>query len=237
VPFFNLTLGVLESKFFGESSKILAAAFSLARKHQPCILFFDEIDGMMKKRSSDDQSCTYSFKTEFLAQLDGMTTRATDSVIVIGATNNSQLLDDALKRRLPTVFHVGLPAAPDRFHILSIAMRDEPSHHPRPTASTHGWLVALTDGMSGSDLQEAYRVAAAARLAVQLQTTKFRDMLAAGTDDAFRTLAPITDEHWKMAAARIAATKAAADVAHCTSDGEARVGKVLSALMKTSAKP
>ena len=75
VPFFALTLATLESKWHGESVKLLEAAFRLARRVQPCILFFDEIDGMIRRRSGLDDSHVYAFKTQFLMHMDGVRKR------------------------------------------------------------------------------------------------------------------------------------------------------------------
>ena len=88
VPFISLSLSSLENKYYGESSKLIQGAFSLARKIQPCIVFFDEIDGLLRKRTDIDQSATYGFKTELLTQIDGMSSKKNDSIFVIGTTNN-----------------------------------------------------------------------------------------------------------------------------------------------------
>ena len=100
-PFVSLTLSNLENKFFGETSKLLNATFTLAQKLQPCVLFFDEIDGMIRTRSDSDQSCVYGFKTEFLTHMDGVNSRKSDAIIVVGCTNCADKLDPAVKRRLP----------------------------------------------------------------------------------------------------------------------------------------
>ena len=213
VQFLSLTLATLENKYFGESSKILAAAFSLARKIQPCILFFDEIDGMMKKRTSEDQACTYSFKTEFLTQMDGMSSNCSDAIVVIGSTNNSRVLDDALKRRLPKVYHIGLPAASERLAILNLCMRDEAPSHPRLVSPAHDWIAEATDKMSGSDLQEIYRAAASARLTSQLQYDEFREALSFGCiDDKLRA---ISDDEWRHAIQKMQTSRVVANSAYC----------------------
>ena len=220
VPFISITLGHLENKYFGESSKLLAAAFSLARKLQPVILFFDEIDGMVKKRSGEDQQCTYSFKTEFLAQMDGMGNGQTDAVFVIGTTNNASALDAAMKRRLPRVYDIGLPDASERVAILRSCMRDEPG----PRLDTSTWLGGATRTMSGSDLHELYRIAASLRLSEQLDDDSVRQALTdGGTLDGL--LRPIAKEEWTQALQRFSSSKRIAETTHC--DAPTKIDTVL----------
>ena len=109
VPFISLGLATIENKYFGESSKMLTAAFKYAQKIQPCIIFFDEIDGIMRKRSDMDQSCVYGLKTEMLALIDGMHSRKQDAVVIIGCTNHMKQLDAAILRRLNRSFEIRLP--------------------------------------------------------------------------------------------------------------------------------
>ncbi|KAF0755757.1 hypothetical protein AaE_004867, partial [Aphanomyces astaci] len=91
--FINLKISTLMSKWFGESQKLVKAAFSLAKKLSPCIIFIDEVDSFMGARSGGASDPTYnSMKTEFLALWDGFAdTTAPDAggfgVIVLGATN------------------------------------------------------------------------------------------------------------------------------------------------------
>lgn len=120
VPFISLGLSTLENKYYGESSKLLAATFTLARKLQPCVLFFDEIDGLIRERSSDDQSCVYGFKTEFLTHMDGIHTSDSDQFVVIGCTNCLTTLDPAVKRRMPQQFHVSYPTKPELIDIFAL---------------------------------------------------------------------------------------------------------------------
>lgn len=210
VNFLSLTLAMLENKYFGESSKILSAAFSLARKMQPCILFFDEIDGMMKKRSSQDQGCQYSFKTELLTQMDGMANSAKDAVIVIGATNNGTVLDDALKRRLPRVFTINMPSPKERLDILAKSMKDE----VRIEAWDEKWIEEETEGFSGSDLNELYKAAAASRLMRQIGQPSIQQKIAAKLP-IHDELDGINDSDWKDALGKVKTCKKAVDSDFC----------------------
>ena len=64
--FINITASVLMDKWFGESNKLVAALFSLARKTQPSIVFIDEIDSFLRDRSRNDHEITGMMKAEFM---------------------------------------------------------------------------------------------------------------------------------------------------------------------------
>lgn len=171
--FMYLTLSMLENKYYGESSKLLNAAFSLASKISPCIMFFDEIDGMMRERSSEDQSCVYSFKTEFLSQLDGFN-KQQKPVIVMACTNSSKFLDPALRRRLPTVYNMDLPDAKERLHILKIFLKDE---HVDPSV-LHD-VAGQCEGFSGSDLNDLVQRVLTLRMQKVSSSSRFRNLVKA----------------------------------------------------------
>lgn len=168
VPFINLCLSTLENKYFGETNKLLSATFSLARKIQPCIIFFDEIDGMLRTRTDSDQACVYGFKTELLNNMDGLESQKSDAVIVMGCTNHIDALDPALRRRLPLVYNVSLPKLEDRTSILKILTKSELKV---PTSLSD--VAASTEGFSGSDLAELYRLASSKRLSKMYKNDAF----------------------------------------------------------------
>lgn len=64
--FINIAASVLTNKWFGESNKLVAGLFSLARKTQPSIIFIDEIDSFLRERSSGDHEVTAMMKAEFM---------------------------------------------------------------------------------------------------------------------------------------------------------------------------
>ena len=169
VPFISLSLASLENKYFGESSKLIRGAFTLARKIQPCIIFFDEIDGVLRKRSEMDQSATYGMKTEILQQIDGIASKQTDSVFVIGTTNNLQSLDAAIKRRLPKKYEITLPTLHDRLEILKLKLDKEIDFE----VSTLNWLAKVTHGFSGSDIDDLIRQSCSIRLKEYCKDDKF----------------------------------------------------------------
>ena len=146
------------SKWQGESEKLVAATFSLARKLSPCIVFIDEVDNFMGCRSSGVENGSKALKTEFMIHWDGFVEQAQGSfgVVVLGATNRPGDVDAAFLRRMPRTFEVPLPNSTQRKNILSLLLKDEASLD-RDVSLTH--LAKLTNGYSGSDLTELCRAA------------------------------------------------------------------------------
>jgi AAA+ superfamily predicted ATPase len=103
----RITPDMIENKYQGESFKLLRAVFTVAKKMQPCLIFFDEIDGIMAGRNDLDQSHTNTMKTMFL---NGMDEIGVSKVLVVGATNRPESLDVALMRRMELKFEMGFPS-------------------------------------------------------------------------------------------------------------------------------
>lgn len=69
----------------------------------------DEIDSLLSQRSDTEHECSRRMKTEFLVQLDGATTDSEERILVIGATNRPQELDEAARRRFVKRLYIPLP--------------------------------------------------------------------------------------------------------------------------------
>lgn len=112
------------SKWVGEAEKQLRLLFEEARKTQPSIIFFDEIDGLAPVRSSKQEQIHASIVSTLLALMDGMDGRG--QVIVIGATNRPDNIDPALRRpgRFDREFYFPLPDIDGRKSILDIHTKD-----------------------------------------------------------------------------------------------------------------
>lgn len=112
--FFNISASSLTSKWVGDTEKLVRALFAIARYLQPSIIFVDEIDSIMSSRSSSEvlvvvfavvnvcekHDAMRRLKTEFLVQFDGVLSGAEERLLVMGATNRPQDLDEAARRRL-----------------------------------------------------------------------------------------------------------------------------------------
>ncbi|KAK4123583.1 AAA-domain-containing protein [Parathielavia appendiculata] len=112
------------SKWVGEAEKQLRLLFEEARRTQPSIIFFDEIDGLAPVRSSKQEQIHASIVSTLLALMDGMDGRG--QVIVIGATNRPDNIDPALRRpgRFDREFYFPLPDFEARRSILDIHTKD-----------------------------------------------------------------------------------------------------------------
>lgn len=117
--FFSISASSLTSKWVGEGEKLVKTLFALAREMQPSVIFMDEIDSVLSKRSDNEHEASRRIKTEFMIQLDGASTNSNDKLLVIGATNLPHELDDAVLRRLSKRVYVPLPDPSARAALLS----------------------------------------------------------------------------------------------------------------------
>jgi ATPase family AAA domain-containing protein 2 len=138
------------SKWVGEAERQLRLLFDEARKTQPSIIFFDEIDGLAPVRSSKQEQIHASIVSTLLALMDGMDGRG--QVIVIGATNRPDSIDPALRRpgRFDREFYFPLPNVDARRAIIDIHTR---GWDPPLTAVVKDDLASLTKGYGGADLR------------------------------------------------------------------------------------
>ena len=138
------------SKWVGEAEKQLRLLFEEARKNQPSIIFFDEIDGLAPVRSSKQEQIHASIVSTLLALMDGMDGRG--QVIVIGATNRPDSVDPALRRpgRFDREFYFPLPDIDGRRAILDIHTK---GWNPPLDSAIKDELAVLTKGYGGADLR------------------------------------------------------------------------------------
>ncbi|CUG94047.1 katanin-like protein, putative [Bodo saltans] len=107
--FLNISSSSLMSKWVGDGEKMVRCMFAVAVLLQPSVIFIDEIDSLLSMRSEGEQDGVRRVKTEFLVQLDGVGTSASDRVLLIGATNRPEELDEAARRRMEKRLYIPLP--------------------------------------------------------------------------------------------------------------------------------
>lgn len=117
--FFSISASSLTSKWIGEGEKMVRALFAVAKVHQPSVVFIDEIDSLLTQRSESEHESSRRLKTEFLVQLDGAATSDDDRILIVGATNRPQELDEAARRRLVKRLYVPLPELGAREQIIN----------------------------------------------------------------------------------------------------------------------
>ena len=116
----------LLSKYFGESEKAVRGLFERARLSSPCLIFFDEIDGLCPKRSTDGNQVIERVVNQLLTELNGI--GDTNQIYIIGATNRPDIIDKAILRpeRLGVHLYVPLPSKNDRVKILETILKKRP---------------------------------------------------------------------------------------------------------------
>nr|GMD55084.1 ATPase family AAA domain-containing protein 1-like [Ipomoea batatas] len=154
--FINVKISNLMSKWFGDAQKLVSAVFSLAYKLQPAIIFIDEVDSFLGQRKTTDHEALTNMKTEFMALWDGFTTDQNARVMVLAATNRPSELDEAILRRLPQAFEIGIPDRRERVEILKVILRGEKVEE----SIDYDYIAGLCDGYTGSDLLDLCKKAA-----------------------------------------------------------------------------
>ncbi len=136
------------NKFYGESEARLRQFFDEARENAPSIIFIDEIDAIVPKRTESIGSVEKRVVAQLLVLLDGLVIRG--KVVVIGATNAPNLLDPALRRpgRFDREIMINPPNRLARLEILKIHTRTMPLHSDVDLEK----LAELTHGFVGADL-------------------------------------------------------------------------------------
>lgn len=154
--FVSLQPSTFMDKWYGESQKLVEAIFSLAEKLAPAIIFVDEIDAFLRERSSSDNESSAQIKAQFMFLWDGFSSAKPGKVVIVGATNRPNDVDQAILRRMPIRCRVGLPNVGQRKSILKAILRNESI-----SGDFNLDVVArATQGFSGNDLQELCRSAA-----------------------------------------------------------------------------
>ncbi len=150
-PFFSISGSEFVEMFVGVGASRVRDLFAKAKKNAPCIIFVDEIDAVGRKRGSgmggghDEREQTLN---QILVEMDGFEQGQT--VIVLAATNRSDVLDPALLRpgRFDRRVNIGLPDRRDREAILKVHLKKKPVAKSVDISA----LAAKTAGSSGADL-------------------------------------------------------------------------------------
>jgi transitional endoplasmic reticulum ATPase len=149
------------SKFYGESEQKLREAFEDAEKNAPSIIFIDELDSIAPKRAEVTGEVERRVVAQLLALMDGLASRG--QVIVIGATNRVDDIDEALRRpgRFDREIEIGVPDATGRLEILHIHTRAMPLAEdvdlPHLAAKTHGFVGADLSALTREAAMQALR--------------------------------------------------------------------------------
>ncbi|KAF9998810.1 hypothetical protein BGZ79_007523 [Entomortierella chlamydospora] len=156
--FFSISSSSLTSKWVGDGEKMVRALFAVARCHQPAVIFMDEIDSLLSQRSDGEVEASRRIKTEFLVQFDGVGVGGEeDRILIIGATNRPQEIDEAARRRFQKRLYIPLPEIQGR-HGLMMKLLEKQSHDLTNEQVLD--ICERTAGYSGSDMTGLCREAA-----------------------------------------------------------------------------
>merc|ERR1712137_103159 len=147
--FFNISASSLTSKYVGEGEKMVRALFTVARCYpsEMKVIFIDEVDSLLTQRSENDIEASRRIKTEFLVQMDGAGQDPEERILVVGATNRPQEIDEAARRRFMKRLYIPLPGKTARKQMMLNLLRDQ---NHRLTDEDLEEMAVKTKGYSGS---------------------------------------------------------------------------------------
>ncbi|WP_417608000.1 AAA family ATPase [Owenweeksia hongkongensis] len=193
--FISVGLDDVMDMWMGNSEKNLASKFELARKNNPCVLFFDEIDALGSKRTDLKQSSGRNVINQFLTELDGVDSQ-NDGVLVLGATNSLWHMDSAFLRpgRFDRIVFVGPPDEAAREKILQLHLADKPTESIDVKK-----LAAKTDEYSGADIQSLIDYAVEQKLHDSIKSGKIEKLTTKDLLRATKKVRPSTKEWFNTA--------------------------------------
>ena len=154
--FINISGPQIMSKFFGQSEENLRVIFEEAKEKAPSIIFLDELDSIAPKREEGKSQVESRVVAQLLSLMDGLEGRG--EVIIIGATNQVNNIDIALRRpgRFDREIEINVPNADGRYEILLIHTRGMPLDKDVQLKL----LAEKTHGFVGADIQALAKEAA-----------------------------------------------------------------------------
>jgi len=159
VPFISISGSDFVEMFVGVGASRVRDLFDQAKKNKPCIVFIDEIDAVGRQRGAglgggnDEREQTLN---QLLVEMDGF--EPNEGIIVLAATNRSDVLDPALMRpgRFDRQIYVHVPDVKGREGILKIHARNKPLDE----SVDFGVLARITTGFTGADIENMLNEAA-----------------------------------------------------------------------------
>ena len=152
VPFLSISGSDFVEMFVGVGASRVRDLFEQAKRSRPCIIFIDEIDAVGRQRGTglgggnDEREQTLN---QLLVEMDGF--EANEGIIVLAATNRSDVLDPALLRpgRFDRQIYVHVPDVKGREAIIKIHARNKPLDDEIDFQT----LARITSGFTGADLE------------------------------------------------------------------------------------
>jgi SpoVK/Ycf46/Vps4 family AAA+-type ATPase len=149
--FFTVSSADILSKWVGEAEQNVRKLFDAARAEPKAVIFIDEIEALVPRRSSGGSTVMQRVVPQMLQELEGFDRKGDQCLLFVGATNKPWMLDDAMLRpgRFDTRVYLDLPDAPARTRMLEIYLAGRPLGGDIDLARLCGAL----DGYSGADIK------------------------------------------------------------------------------------
>jgi transitional endoplasmic reticulum ATPase len=149
--FINVNPSTLYSQWFGQFEKNISQLFHAAYLLSPSILFFDEIDTLVPKRSGSESDAARRGVSQLLTEVGGLTSQKDRNIFIIAATNNPWGIDEAIMR--PGRFDVKIYVPPPDYESRKKLFQLKLSEIKHLGKIDYGDLAEKTERYSGADIE------------------------------------------------------------------------------------
>ena len=191
--FFAVKPSEVMSKWVGEAEQNIQKLFATARRWPRSVIFIDEVESLVPKRSRSNSTVMQRVVPQILAELEGFEQKEADGALLfIGATNEPWALDPAVLRpgRFDEKIYVGLPDLEARHRIIELQL----ALRPLATDITFMTLAERLVGYSGADIVNICHKASAIPFIEGVKTGQSRDMTWTDFETVLETIRPSVSE-------------------------------------------
>ena len=184
-PFFYASGAQIRSKWHGESEQKLSRLLHEAQSRPLAVLFLDEIDGLLPRRTAESSAVDNRLVTQFLSDVGGFKD-SPNTLLILGATNKPWEIDEAVFRtgRFDEKLHIGVPDAAARLGMLRRAFKTAPL---APDVDLPSFAARL-ENYSGSDVVGLARKAAQIAFRRSIDESNAPVVVAADLEAALRAI-------------------------------------------------
>lgn len=186
--FMSVGLADILDMYLGQSERNLHEVFETARRNAPCVLFFDEVDALGRKRSLMRASAGRDVVNQFLYEMDSIEAD-NQSLFIMAATNHPWDVDTALRRpgRFDRMLLVLPPDLKARKEMLEKYFEDRPVKD-----LDYDWMAKTTKGFSGADIRHLCESAAEMAMEESITTGDVRHIIKKDCKKALKEIKPST---------------------------------------------
>jgi SpoVK/Ycf46/Vps4 family AAA+-type ATPase len=186
--FINVGIHDILDAYIGESENKVHNLFVHARQKAPCVLFFDEIDAVGRKRSLTRDHAGRNTINQLLSEMDGVASN-NEGVYIVSATNHPWDVDAALRR--PGRFDRTVLVLPPDLIARESLILQELQGRPQKNIDA-AWIAKQTNGFSGADLVHLINSAAELAMEDAITTGNFREITMNDVKSALKEVQPST---------------------------------------------